>query len=76
MSTMHTTNQCTTFDAVAYRLDQTTFRVNENPQGLGRGQGGGAEGDFRGERIGGRGPSRCYNYDEQGHMARDYPHPR
>jgi hypothetical protein len=75
-STMHTTNQCRALDALADRLDRTTFRVNENPQGPGRGRGGGAGGDFRGGRTGGRGPSRCYNCDEQGHLARDCPHPR
>jgi hypothetical protein len=75
-STTHTTIQCRTLDALAYRLDRTTFRVNENPQGLGRGRGRGAEGDFKGGRTRGRGPRRCYNYDEKIHMARDYPHPR
>jgi hypothetical protein len=33
-------------------------------------------GDFRGGRTGGRGTSRCYNCDEQGHMARYFPHPK
>jgi hypothetical protein len=75
-STTHTTNQCRALDALADRLDRTTFRVNENPQGPGRGRGGGAGGDFRGGRTGGRGPRRCYNCDEQGHLARDCPHPR
>jgi hypothetical protein len=36
-STTHTTNQCRALDALADRLDRTTFRVNENPQGPGRG---------------------------------------
>jgi hypothetical protein len=58
------------------RLDRTTFRVNENLQGPGRGRGGGPGGDFIGGRTRGRGPSRCYNCDEQGHLARDCPHPR
>jgi hypothetical protein len=75
-STTHTTNQCRALDALADILDRTTFRVNEKPQGPGRGQGGGVGGDFRGGRTGGRGPRRCYNYDEQGHMARYCPHPR
>jgi len=75
-STTHTTNQCRSLDALANRLDRKIFRVNENPQGLRRGGGGGARGDFRGGRTKGRGPSRCYNYDEKVHMARDYPHPR
>jgi hypothetical protein len=73
---MHATNQCRALDALADRLDRTSFRVNETPQGLGRGRGGGAGGDFRGGRTGGRGPSRCYNCDEKGHMARDCPHLR
>jgi hypothetical protein len=47
-STTHTTNQCRALDALADRLDQTTFRVNKNPQGMVRGRGGGARGDFRG----------------------------
>jgi hypothetical protein len=75
-STTHTTNQCRVLDALADMLDRTTFRVNENPQGPGRGRGGGARGDFRGGRTGGRGPSICYNYDEQGQLARYFPHPR
>jgi hypothetical protein len=33
----HTTNQCRVLDALADRLDRTTFRVNENPQGSGSG---------------------------------------
>jgi hypothetical protein len=45
--TTHTTNQCIALDALADRLDRTTFRVNENPQGLGRGRGGGVGGEFR-----------------------------
>jgi hypothetical protein len=32
-STTHNTNQCRVLDAPADRLDQTTFRVNETPQG-------------------------------------------
>jgi hypothetical protein len=67
---MHTTNQCRVLDALVDRLDRTTFRVNENPQGLERGRGGGARGDFKGGRTRGRGPSRCYKYDEEVHMAR------
>jgi hypothetical protein len=63
-------------DALVDRLEQTTFKVNENPQGPGRVQGGGAEGDFRGGITRGRGPSKCYNCDEKGHLARDCPHPR
>jgi hypothetical protein len=75
-STTHTTNKSRVFDALADRLDRTTFQVNENPHGPGQGQGGGAGGDFRGGRTGGRGLRRCYNCDEQGHLARDFPHPR
>jgi hypothetical protein len=40
------TNQCRVLGALADRLDRTTFRVNETPQGLGRGQGGGVVGGF------------------------------
>jgi len=75
-STTHTTNHCRVLDALANRLDRTTFRVNETPQGPRRGRGGGAGGYFKGGRTVGRGPSKCYNYDEQGHMARDFPHLR
>jgi hypothetical protein len=50
--------------------------VNETPQGMGRGHGGGGGGDFIGGRTGGRGPSRCYNCDEKGRMARYCPHLR
>jgi hypothetical protein len=46
--TTHTTNQCRAFDALADMLDQKTFGVNHNPQELGRGQGGGAKGDYSG----------------------------
>jgi hypothetical protein len=73
---MHTTNKCRVLDSLANRLDRTTFRVNENPQGPGRGQGGGDGGDFRGGRTRGIGPCRCYIYDEQGHLDKYCPHPR
>jgi len=76
VSTTYTTNQCQELDALADRLDRTTFRVNENPQGLGRGRGCGARGDIKGGIIGGRGPSKCYNCDEKVHLDRDSPHPR
>jgi hypothetical protein len=75
-SMTHATNQCRALDVLADRLDRTTFRINETPQGPGRGQGGGVGGGFRGGRNGGRGSSRCYNCNEQGHLARDFPHPR
>jgi hypothetical protein len=75
-STTHTTNQCRVLDALADMLDRTKSRVNENPQGPGIGQGGGTGGDFRGGRTGVRGPSICYNYDEQGHLSRYCPHRR
>jgi hypothetical protein len=75
-STTHTTNHCTELDAIPDRLDQITFRVNETPQGLGRGQGGGTRGDFSEGITDGRGPSNIYNFDEKGHMAIDFPHPR
>jgi hypothetical protein len=74
--TTHTTNQCRALDALTDRLDRTTFRVNETPQGPGRGRGGGAGGDFRGGRDGGIGPIIFYSCDEKGHMARDCPHLR
>jgi hypothetical protein len=35
--TTHATNKCRSLDALADILDQTSFRVNETPQGLGRG---------------------------------------
>jgi hypothetical protein len=75
-STTHTTNQCRALDALADKMDQTTFRVNENPQGPGRGRGSGAKGNFSGGISRGRGSRRCYSYDEQGHMARYFPHLR
>jgi hypothetical protein len=75
-STTHATNQCKELDTLVDILDWTTFRVNETPQGLGRGQGGGDGGGFRGGRNGGKGPSRCYKCNEQGHLAIDFPHPR
>jgi hypothetical protein len=75
-STTHATNQCRALDVLVDRLDQTTFRINETPQGPGRGQGGGGRGGFRGGRNGGRGLGRCYNYNEQGHLAKDCPPPR
>jgi hypothetical protein len=56
-------------DALADRLDQTSFRVNETPQGMGRGQGGGDGGEFRGGIRGERRPSMCHNYDEKGHLS-------
>ena len=63
-STTLATNHCRELDALADRLDRITFKVNETPQGLGRGRGGGAGGDFIGGRTGGRGPGICYNCDE------------
>jgi hypothetical protein len=75
-STTHATNQCRGLDALANRLDQTTFKINETPQGLGRGHGREFGGGFRGGRNGGRGLSRCYNCNKQGHLARDFPHLR
>jgi len=61
-------------DALADRLDRTTFSVNEAPQGPRSGREGGAGGDFRVGRTGGRGPRRSYNCDEQDHMDRYFPH--
>ena len=31
---------------------------------------------MRGGRVGGRGPIRCYNCDQEGHVAREYPLPK
>jgi hypothetical protein len=62
-STTDTANQCRALDALVDRLDRATFRVNENPQGTGRGQGGGARGDLREGRTRGKGTIRCYKYD-------------
>jgi hypothetical protein len=45
-SPSHNTNQCRALDALADRLDRSAFRVNEGPQGPGRGHGGG--GGYRG----------------------------
>jgi hypothetical protein len=73
---MHSTNQCRALDALADIFDRTSFNVNETPQGPGRGQGGGAGGDFIGGRTRGRGTSICYKCDDQGHMDRDCPQPR
>jgi hypothetical protein len=70
------TNKCRSLDALAYRLDWTTFRVNKTPKGPDRGRGGGAGGGFIGGRNGGRGMILCYNYNEKGHFTRDFPHPR
>jgi hypothetical protein len=75
-STTHATNKCRALDALAKILDRTTFRIKETPQGLGRGQGCGGGGGFIGGINGGGGPGRCYNCNEQGHLFRDYPHPR
>jgi hypothetical protein len=50
----HSTNKCRVLDALADRLDSTSFRINETPQGPGRGHGGGFGGGFRGERHRGR----------------------
>jgi hypothetical protein len=56
-STKNATNQCRALDALADRLDQTSLRVNETPQGPERGRGGGSEGYSRGGGTRGRGPS-------------------
>jgi hypothetical protein len=57
-------------DALADRLDRSTFRVDEAPQGFGGGHRGG--GGFIGGWTGGRGPVHCYNCDEQGNLTRDF----
>jgi hypothetical protein len=57
-STKNATNQCRALDALADRLDRTSLRVNETPQGPKIGRGGGSKGYSRGGRTGVRGPSR------------------
>jgi hypothetical protein len=63
-SSSHNTNQCRTLYALANRLDQSAFWVNE---GLGRGHRG--RGGYRGGQTGRRGLVPCYNCDEHGHLA-------
>jgi hypothetical protein len=53
----HSKNQYRALDALADRLDQTTFKINETPQGFVRVQGDGDGGGFRRGRNGGRGLS-------------------
>jgi hypothetical protein len=36
----------------------------------------GVEVDSEEEEMGEEGEGRCYNCNEQGHLARDFPHPR
>jgi hypothetical protein len=59
-STTHATNQCRALDMLDDRLDQKTFKINETPQGLGRGHGGGVGGGLIGGRNGGRGSIQWY----------------
>jgi len=47
------------------------FRVDEAPQGFGGGHRG--RGGFRGRHIGGIGQVSCYNCEEKGHLAGDFP---
>jgi hypothetical protein len=54
-STNHSTNKCIALDAIVDGLDWTSFKLNENPQGPGRVQGGGVGGGFIGGINGGRG---------------------
>jgi len=61
-STTHTTKKCHALDALANRIDLSSFNIDEAPQGFGGGRKDG--GDFIGGRTGGRGPTSCYNYDE------------
>jgi hypothetical protein len=58
-SLTHTTKKCHTLDALAYRLERSTFRINEVPPGFGGGCRGG--GGFIGGQTSGIGPTRCYN---------------
>jgi hypothetical protein len=44
----HATNQFRSLDTLVDRLDRTMFKVNETPQGLGRGKGGQIGGGFIG----------------------------
>ena len=74
-SSTHGTERCRALDALADRLDRTTSRVAEGSQEYGAGCGRGI-GGFWGGRTGGRGAIRCYNYDEIGHLARDFPLPQ
>lgn len=66
-SPTHTTKQCRALDALADKLDRSAFRVDEAPQGFGGGRRGGEA--FIGGRTSRRGPTRCYNCDEQGHLS-------
>lgn len=57
-------DKCRAINALAYRLDITTFRVAHNSQARGGGSRRGG-GGYQGGRMGGRvGPVRCYNCDE------------
>lgn len=67
-STMHNTKQCRALDALEKWLDKPSYRVNEAPRGK--------AGGMRGGRVGRRGPVRCYNCDQEGHVAREFPLPR
>jgi hypothetical protein len=63
--------KCCILDYIADRLYRSTFRIYESPQGFGGGHRGGR--DFIGERNGRKGPTRCYNFNEKGYIARDFP---
>ncbi len=62
-------DQCQALNTLAEKLDISTFIVNESDCG---GRGGG----MGGGRTGGRGPVRCYNCDQEGHVAKDCLIPR
>ena len=67
-STTHNTKNCRALDALVDQLDQPSYRVNEAPRGRG--------GGMRGGCTGGRGQLKCYNCDQEGHVACECTLPR